>query len=327
MTVIATFWTGRRRRSDYGEHMQGVAMLVTAVAALLAAIQPVERALVNERVRTITRQSAWTEVARVAMTFPTFHPQGMVRIGDTLFVSSVEVKVPATRYATPKDGYDRDTGEGVGHLFKIDLRPGHAGTLIASATLGDGAIYHPGGIDFDGASLWVPVAEYRPDSRSLIYKVDPQTLKATLVLRVADHIGGLVRDTDAGALHGVSWGSRRFYRWAASGDGTIDAATASVRLNPSHYVDYQDCKYAGRGAMLCGGIGGTLGGLDLVDLGDGRPLHQVPVSLLTPGGLPMTRNPVWLEPAGDGLRAYFMPEDDTSVLYVYEVGKNSAAAR
>ena len=41
--------------------------------------------------------------------------------------------------------------------------------------------------------------------------------------------------------------------------------------------------------------------------------------LWTAGGQPMTRNPAWLEAAGTGLRAYFMPEDDTSVLYVYDV--------
>jgi hypothetical protein len=62
-----------------------------------------------------------------------------------------------------------------------------------------------------------------------------------------------------------------------------------------------------------------LGGLDLVDLGDGRPIHQVPVLLWTPGGMDMTHNPAWIEPSGSGLRGYFMPEDDTSTLYVYEV--------
>jgi hypothetical protein len=102
-----------------------------------------------------------------------------------------------------------------------------------------------------------------------------------------------------------------------------------IRRNPSHYIDYQDCHYAGGGAMLCGGVSDLratpgaapirLGGLDLVDLRDGRPLHQVPVPLWTPAGQSMTRNPVWLEPAGAGLRAWFMPEDDASALYVYDV--------
>ena len=37
------------------------------------------------------------------------------------------------------------------------------------------------------------------------------------MFRFADHIGGIVHNTDDNTLHGVSWGSRRFYRW------TLDA--------------------------------------------------------------------------------------------------------
>ena len=32
----------------------------------------------------------------------------------------------------------------------------------------------------------------------------------------------------------------------------------------------------------------------------------------------MTHNPAWLEPTAAGLRAYFMPEDNESRLYIYE---------
>jgi hypothetical protein len=157
-------------------------------------------------------------------------------------------------------------------------------------------------------------------------------MKSTEVLRFADHIGGIVHDTDDHTLHAVSWGSRRFYRWALGPDGRVTNAAASPetvrRLNTSHYLDYQDCKYAGNHRMLCTGVTEMrqrpdappfrLGGIDLVDLRDGRPLHQVPVLLWTPGGLDMTHNPVWLEGTRTGLRGYFMPEDDTSTLYVYE---------
>jgi hypothetical protein len=45
----------------------------------------------------------------------------------------------------------------------------------------------------ESTHIWVPVAEYRPDSRSIVYRVDPATLEATEVLRFADHIGGIVR--------------------------------------------------------------------------------------------------------------------------------------
>jgi hypothetical protein len=281
-------------------------MLALAVALAAAAASPDARTVVGDRVMTLTRASTWTLVATVPIGFRTFHPQGMVRIGEMLFVSSVEV-------------VDREAGRGVGHLFKIDK----AGALVADLRLGEGAIYHPGGIDYDGKDIWVPVAEYRPDSRSIVYRVDPAAMTATEVFRVADHIGAIVHDTDRGTLHGVSWGSRRFYQWTMAG------AAAGSSLNTSHYLDYQDCKYAGRARMLCTGVteirqspGAApfrLGGIDLVSLDDGRPLHQVPVLLWTAGGLDMTHNPVWIEPSGDGLRAYFMPEDDRSTLYIYDV--------
>ena len=33
----------------------------------------------------------------------------------------------------------------------------------------------------------------------------------------------------------------------------------------------------------------------------------------------MTENPVWIETTASGLRAYFLPEDDRSTIYVYDV--------
>ena len=274
------------------------------------------RSVLAERVTALTRNSVWKPVASISVRFRTFHPQGMVKIGDTFYVSSVEVR-------------NRDSGDGTGHVFRIDNR----GQLLADLKLGEGPIYHPGGIDYDGQSIWVPVAEYRPDSRSIVYRVDPKTMKANEVLRFADHIGAIVHNTDDDTLHGVSWGSRRFYRWTLGRDGTVtNRTTTPERLrafNTSHYLDYQDCKYAGARRMLCTGVtemrqpaatsAFRLGGIDLIDLRDGRPLHQVPVLLWIASGLDMTHNPVWLEPTTAGLRGYFMPEDDTSTIYVYEV--------
>jgi hypothetical protein len=281
------------------------------------------------RVTELSRDSVWKQVAAIPIGFPTYHPQGMVKIGDTMFVSSVEVTVPTRRFAQPAGGYDRDTGEGVGHLFKFTMQ----GQLVAGVKLGEGTIYHPGGIDYDGKNIWVPVAEYRPNSRSIVYRVDPATMTPAEVFRFPDHIGGVVRNTDDNTLHGVGWGSRRFYRWTLGADGRVtnaDAPPATLRtLNSSHYVDYQDCKYVGGRRMLCTGVTEIrrspdappfrLGGIDLVSLDDGRPLHQVPLLLWTPGGVDLTHNPVWFETTPSGLRGYFMPEDDKSTLYVYEV--------
>jgi len=276
----------------------------------------------------VTRGTPWEKVAEHEVAFPTFHPQGFAKVGDALFVSSVEIIEPTQRYETPREGTDRSAGKGKGHLFKMSAD----GKLLAQAELGEGDIYHPGGIDYDGRWLWVPVAEYRPNSASIIYRVDPETLAAEEVLRVADHIGGIVRDPESNTLRAVSWGSRRFYTWRLDADmKPTDANRPPEELrtdNPSFYVDYQDCAYAGAGRMLCSGVTEhrpdpskpkwALGGLDLVDLEEGRPARQVPVLLWSPTGEAMTRNPVHVEATATGLRALFMPDDDRSTLYVYE---------
>lgn len=306
-------------------------ILAAAFAAILALSAPPAdtRSLLAERVMRLTRESSWKPVASVPIGFRTFHPQGMVKIGETLYVSSVEVTTPTRRLTPPAGKFDRDPGEGVGHLFKVDMK----GNLVTDLKIGEGTIYHPGGIDYDGRFIWVSVAEYRPNSRSIVYRVDPETMKATEVFRFADHIGAIIHNTDEDTLHGMSWGARYFYRWTLGRDGRpTNGATPPERLrtlNTSHYVDYQDCKYAGRRQMLCTGVtemrqrpdapAFRLGGIELVSLDDGRPLHQAPIPLWTTSGLDMTHNPVWVEPNANGLRAYFMPEDDASTLYIYDV--------
>lgn len=261
----------------------------------------------------LTAATPWKQVAKVPLAFPAHHPQGMVKIGSFFFMSSVEV-------------LDRAAGKGVGHLFKFDA----SGKLLADIRLGEGTLYHPGGIDYDGRYLWVPVAEYRPNSRSVIYKVDPETLGITEVFRFSDHIGGLVHDTDSHTLHGITWGSRTFYEWSLETKETLSKIKPSkvpATPNPSYYIDYQDCHYVGGHLMLCGGLknyknGSStfgLGGLELVNLADHRPVHQVPLALWSPTGRPMTQNPFWLESTETGLRAYFVPDDDAATLFVYEV--------
>src|SRR6266404_5706072 len=92
---------------------------VTAAAVALSVAPTDTRSIVAERVTKLTRASSWTRVAAIPITFRTFHPQGMVKIGETLFVSSVDGK--------------RDAQVGVGHLFKIDM----TGALIADLRLGE----------------------------------------------------------------------------------------------------------------------------------------------------------------------------------------------
>lgn len=300
-------------------------LLLAWVAALLAFPAVAAPSLADRLTTGVDRATAWTPVETIEVKFPTFHPQGMVRIGQDFFVSSVEVTRPPAFDPSRRDGHDRDAGAGVGHLFKVSPD----GALLADLVLGEGDAYHPGGIDYDGQFIWVPVAEYRPDSHALIYRVDPRTMIATLVLRVADHIGAVTHDRQTGMLHGVSWGSRRFYDWRLSPGGK--ASAPRIFPNRSSYIDYQDCHGLTGHRMLCSGLAAyrasahgpafQLGGWEIVDLADHRLVWQAPIALWTPAGRVMTQNPFFAEATATGVRAWFMPDDNHSTIYVYDTAK------
>jgi Family of unknown function (DUF6454) len=286
--------------------------------------------------RLMGKNTIWTHVDTVEMNWQTFHTQGLVKIGETFYVSAVEVLESTLRNGTVTDALydfsiDRSPGTGRGWLFKFDA----AGQLLGKIELTDGTKYHPGGIDYDGRHIWVSVAEYRPNSKSNVYRVNPNTLEAALVFAVNDHIGGIVHNVHEGTLHGVSWGSRRLYTWKVveRRQGGANVVSSDWTPNAQFYIDYQDCHYQGVEYMLCGGVGGyatplgniAFGGLDLVDLRRARLEHQIPVNLFVDEGtganpgLALTHNAFWLEPLGDGtMRAYFMTESDNQAdLLVY----------
>ena len=286
--------------------------------------------------RLLGKNATWTQVASVAVGFPTFHTQGLVKIGETFFVSAVEIIEPTVRNGVATDSLydfsiDRSAGKGRGWLFKFDV----AGQLLGKVELTDGTKYHPGGIDYDGRHIWVPVAEYRPNSRANIYRVDPDDLSADFVFEAKDHIGGIVRNVHDGTLHGVSWGSRRLYTWELSRHHRGPRIASSDWVpNPQFYIDYQDCHYQGIAYMLCGGVASyasplgsiAFGGLDLVDLRTQRMSHQIPVNLFVDQGagptptLSAAHNAFWAEPLPNGtMRVYFMTENDNQAdLVVYE---------
>lgn len=285
----------------------------TANAAGPPAASASERT-VAQRFLQLTRTAPWQKTAEIRLGFRTHHPQGMRIVGDRFFLSSVEV-------------HNRAEGRGVGHLFEVDFN----GRLHRQIRLGEGPMYHPGGIDHDGRWLWIPVAEYRPDSRSLVYRVDPDSLEAQRLFEFPDHLGALVIDRAGRQLVGVSWGSRRFYRWELlPGQDTPQAPeTPLMTLNGSHYVDYQDGQgLAGTSWALFSGVSRlnapdgpsfALGGLELVDLETLRAVHQLPVPLWTGRGQSLLQNPMAVQTTPTGLRFSFLPEDDDSTLYVYEV--------
>jgi len=320
------------RNSPYDERSTVSCTLVCLSLVVSPLTLAAQDADIVQHFKRMTGATEWQLAGTIALPFQTHHPQGMVIVGDNIFFSSVEVTLPTERYERPAGRYDRTPGEGVGHLFRVD----RDGNLIARITLGEGSVYHPGGIDFDGRFIWVPVAEYRPNSRSIIYRVDPSTMAVTEVLSVDDHIGAIVHDTASAMLHGVSWASRFFYAWELDDSFELavsESGPAARRVpNGSHYVDYQDCHYVADHQMLCGGVAThevravgdsaghefTLGGLDLIDLQSQRAVHQVPIAWRTESGIAMSRNAFFVELGDDHLRFFFLPEDDESTIYIFE---------
>src|SRR6185436_17013099 len=102
--------------------LAGWVTVTAVVGGTWAAAQADARSAVADRVAKLTRASSWKHVASVPVAFRTFHPQGLVKIGDAFFVSSVEVTVPAKPLPPAAGGYDWEPGEGVGHLFKFDIK-------------------------------------------------------------------------------------------------------------------------------------------------------------------------------------------------------------
>lgn len=252
------------------------------------------------------RAARWELVRRTPLAFATHHPQGLAFVGDRIFLSSVEIletpqRLPGAPWAT--------AGRGVGHVFVLDA----GGSLTHDIIVGDGDCYHPGGIDFDGTSIWVPVAEYRPRSSALVLSIDPGTLVATERLRIDDHVGWIVADPESGQLHGGSWGSREFSTWDPAGD-KLDGWE-----NPSTFVDYQDAQYAGDGRVFCSGIAtlttplknvaGELGGIALVDFRDQRIVREMPIQVFSNAQHVATRNPFALTVDSGALMMHVAPDD------------------
>ncbi|AGL13567.1 DUF6454 family protein [Actinoplanes sp. N902-109] len=309
--------------------MKRLALAALAAATLIplgssASAAPAARDSDTARsLRATTRSDVWTQVSALKLAFPTYHPEGLVVTKDRYYLSSTEIIEPTVKYPVPVDGYDRTPGKGVGHVFVIDKQ----GKLLKDIVLGHDIVYHPGGIDLTGNDLWVPVAQYRPDSTAEIYRIDIRTLRVSKLFAVQDHIGGIVYDPTRGRFVGNNWGSRTFYEWSPSG------RQLTTWPNPTNVLDFQDCQYLPAGKMACGGItslpqtpaaGGStasyeLGGITLIDLHRRTIINEFPFQQWSAAGHVMTRNPVKLAVTGSTLTMWAAPDngEETAGTQIY----------
>jgi hypothetical protein len=267
-----------------------------------------------EKYKQLNRSTRYRLLEKIPLKFNTYHPQGMVEMKDYFILSSVQV-------------LDRKNEIGKGYLFKVNYQ----GEQVEQIVVGEGAKYHPGGIDFDGLKIWVSVAEYKPDSSSVVYTVNPDSMKKKEVFRFDDHLGAIVHDATNRALHGVSWGSRRWYTWKTNDKGlVINPQKPAVKKNPNHYIDYQDMQWIrGTSYMFMGGLAGyrssskagsshSVGGIDLWDTASEKSIWLNPIPLWTDQGKSMNQNPFYVQLRGKDLIIDFIPEDNQSTLYRYK---------
>ncbi len=293
------------RKSIQAFDQQGVFL---ANAEQIASISSATAIL--EAVTKQSRKTKWELIRQVPLDFPTHHPQGLAFAGDYLFLSSVEVLEAPTNVFDPT----RSTpGRGVGHMFVLDGK----GELVRDITIGEGDMYHPGGIDFDGSNVWVPMGEYRPGANSMVLTVDPVTFAVSERFRVKDSIGWAISDRDTGTIYGGNWGSRRFYTWGEDGE------ERDRWENPSSFIDYQDCQFAKNGQAVCSGIAvlpqanGTgeyeLGGVAIIDFINHRIVHETPLQIFSGAGHVLTRNPFAFTIDGEDLLLHVAPDDGFDV--------------
>lgn len=270
-----------------------------------------------------TTPSEWEFVGSVDLKFDTYHPQGMVKVGDSFYITSVKVERRPRYSRNGKQITVQDEGAGKGYLMQFDAE----GNLLDKIEVCEGTMFHPGGIDFDGRYIWIPVTKYYPYSGSFIARVDINTHKVEKMAYIDDSIGAIVHDTDNNLLICANWDADEFLSWHLDSKGRISDShlSAAERRTPNtaQHLAIQDSKYIGSGKMVGFGLkrtaNGSRGGLDIIDTRTFQKLRSLDIELRTSRRkVFVTGNPSTIEIAGDKMRLYFAPEDNITTLYIYQ---------
>lgn len=172
----------------------------------------------------------------------------------------------------------------------------------------DGPRFHPGGFSVAGDSIWVPVAEYRPQSSALLLELDKRTLKEKRWIEVDDHIGCVAVTGDGGLIAG-NWGSRQLYVFDRSGK------QLRVIDNPS-INQYQDIKFVDGTLVGAGNLTRTSGAVDWYAW-PSMKLERSLASGFTDRGRLYTAEAMALK----GRDLYLVPEDGPSRLFHFVLAK------
>lgn len=270
--------------------------LATSVAICFPAAAPAQPALTSGLFGGPPLRGELQELPKlqeIPLNGTTYHVQGIETDGRRLWATSVQSKADK------------------GYLHRFALPSGeHEKTLEIQV----GDMIHPGGICGDGGSIWIPLAEYTRNGKSLIQRRDKETFELQSQFEVADHIGAVAALPDR--LIGANWDTVQLYAWDKSGKELAKWSSISKTA-------YQDMKpiIGGKGgeALICSGIGPNKDGV--IERADLRQVLVMPVPVLRArqrtdrGANFMREGMAYFEG-----KLYLLPEDGPSRLLVYELG-------
>ena len=192
----------------------------------------------------------------------------------------------------------------LGYLHEFDL---NSGALIREVQMQDGSRYHAGGIAGTNDALWIPIAEYRPNSASIIQRRNKRTLAVEKQFSVDDHIGCVAVQGDT--VIGGNWDSRDLYFWNTEGK------LLRKETNPAKN-GFQDMKVVG--AMLVGSglLADHSGAIDWLELPTLKPVRRITTGKTSRGK--------WYTEEGMTIRdgeLFLLPEDGPSRLFVFRLEK------
>jgi Family of unknown function (DUF6454) len=212
------------------------------------------------------------------------HVQGIDVDGGKLWVTSV----------------DRTNRKGYLHLVALP-----SGRLLREVEVQQGDRFHPGGISLDRSSVWLPVAEYQRNSRSVIQRRNRQTLALLESFEVDDHIGCIAAGRDV--LIGGNWDSRMLYFWDRAGK------LIEKRENPSRTA-YQDMKLIDGVLVASGTLPGQAGAIEWLDRHN-LALRRSIQAGATDRGVRYTNEGMAIRQG----QLYLLPEDGPSRLFVFRL--------
>jgi hypothetical protein len=196
-----------------------------------------------------------------------------------------------------------------GYIHEFDRR---TGKLLRRRELTDGARYHPGGISLSGRSIWVPVAELKPNSSAILLELDADSLRVRRKIRVADHLGCVA--ASGRTLVAGNWDSELLYIFDLADNGRVRTVP-----NPSA-THHQDMKFVD-GQLVAGGSltlwSGAVDWIDWPSMKLRRTLRSGaigPVRPLGRGG-PYTGEGMAIE----GRELYVVPEDGPSRVFHFRL--------